>query len=111
MADPTGKSSPKGYWIARLTVNDQTAYAAYRALNAVAFAKFGGRFLVRGGPYMLAKGEGREHNVVIEFPSGDAARACFESPEYQAALENLVKAGTTDMVIIDGYDGPQPGQT
>lgn len=99
----------KGYWIARLNVDDQAAYASYRALNAVAFAKFGGRFIVRGGPYMLAKGEGREHNVVIEFPSGDAARACFASPEYQAALKYLAGAGPTDLVIIDGYEGPQPG--
>lgn len=100
----------KGYWIARLTIHDQTAYAAYRSLNAVAFAKFGGRFIVRGGPYMLAKGEGREHNVVIEFPSGDAARACFASTEYQAALKHLSEAGVTDMVIIDGYEGKQPGE-
>jgi uncharacterized protein (DUF1330 family) len=99
----------KGYWIARLDVHDQDAYARYRSLNAVAFAKYGGRFLVRGGPYLLAKGEGRQHNVVIEFPSGDAARACYESPEYQEALSHLVKAGTTDMLVIDGYDGPQPG--
>jgi uncharacterized protein (DUF1330 family) len=99
----------KGYWIARLNVDDQAAYAAYRSLNAIAFARFGGRFIVRGGPYTLAKGEGREHNVVIEFPSGDAARACFASPEYQAALKHLAGVGPTDLVIIDGYDGPQPG--
>lgn len=100
----------KGYWIARLNVEDQAAYAAYRSLNAIAFARFGGRFLVRGGAYMLAKGEGRDHNVVIEFPSGDAARACFSSPEYQAALEHLAGVGPTDLVIIDGFDGPQPGE-
>lgn len=99
----------KGYWIARLNIEDQTAYAAYRSLNAVAFAKFGGRFIVRGGPYTLAKGEGREHNVVIEFPSGETARACYASPEYQAALKHLSGVGPTDLVIIEGYDGPQPG--
>jgi uncharacterized protein (DUF1330 family) len=100
---------PKGYWIARLDITDQTAYASYRQLNAVAFAKFGGRFIVRGGSYQLAKGEGRQHNVVIEFPTGDAARACFASEEYQAALKLLVGSGQTDLVIIDGYEGPQPG--
>ncbi len=99
----------KGYWIARLDVGDQDAYAGYRALNAVAFAKYGGRFLVRGGPYNLAKGEGRQHNVVIEFPSLEAAQACYESQEYQAALVKLAQAATTDLVIISGYDGPQPG--
>ncbi len=102
-------SSARGYWIARLDIHDQEAYARYRQLNGVAFAKFGGRFLVRGGPYELVKGEGRQHNVVIEFPSLEAARACLASEEYQAALKVLASAGTTDMVVIDGYDGPQPG--
>ena len=100
---------PRGYWIARLDITNPDAYAAYRAKNAVAFAKFGGRFMVRGGPCMVAKGEGREHNVVIEFPTGDAARACYASPEYQDALVHLAAMGSTDLVIIDGYDGPQPG--
>jgi uncharacterized protein (DUF1330 family) len=99
----------KGYWIARLDITDQDAYARYRALNGVAFAKFGGRFIVRGGPYDLVKGQGRQHNVVIEFASGEIARACLASPEYQAALAVLGTAGTTDMVVIDGYEGPQPG--
>ncbi len=99
----------KGYWIARLDVTDREAYAAYRALNVVAFAKFGGRFLVRGGPFTLARGEGREHNVVIEFASHEAAQACYDSAEYQAALVHLAGVGPTDLVIIGGFDGGQPG--
>ena len=49
----------KGYWIARLDVDNEEEYARYRALNAVAFAKYGAKFLVRGGEYKLARGEGR----------------------------------------------------
>lgn len=101
--------APKAYWIARLDVTNPDAYARYRELNAVAFAKFGGRFLVRGGPYDLAKGEGRQHNVVLEFPSLAAAKACYASPEYQAALAHLGQVGPVDLVIIEGYAGAQPG--
>jgi uncharacterized protein (DUF1330 family) len=99
----------KGYWIARLDIHDQDKYAEYRRLNGVAFAKFGGRFLVRGGPYDLIKGASRQHNVVIEFPTEQAARDCVNSPEYQTALKVLATAGTSDLVVIGGYDGPQPG--
>jgi uncharacterized protein (DUF1330 family) len=99
----------KGYWIARLDIHDEAKYAEYRALNGVAFKKFGGRFLVRGGAYDLIKGAGRQHNVVIEFPSHDAAKACVASPEYQAAIKLLAEAGTSDLIVIAGYDGPQPG--
>lgn len=100
----------KGYWIARVDVADDAAYAAYRALNAVAFAKFGGCFLVRGAADKVAKGTPRKHNVVVEFASLEVARACYESPEYQAALVELNKVGEVDLVIAAGYDGPQPGQ-
>lgn len=99
----------KGYWIARVDVENQAAYDAYRSLNAIAFAKYGGKFLVRGGDYKLARGEGRKHNVVIEFKDEATARACYESAEYQEAVKHLAQAGKTDLVIIGGHDGAQPG--
>ncbi|CAN5115829.1 hypothetical protein BH10PSE8_BH10PSE8_23890 [soil metagenome] len=46
----------QGYWIARVDVENEEEYARYRALNAVAFAKYGAKFLVRGGEYKLARG-------------------------------------------------------
>lgn len=98
----------KGYWVARVDVENEEEYAKYRALNAVAFAKFGGTFIVRGGEYKLVRGLGRKHNVVIEFKDEATARACYESPEYQAAVKHLANVGPVDLVIIGGYDGPQP---
>jgi uncharacterized protein (DUF1330 family) len=100
----------KGYWIARVDVENQAAYEAYRSLNAVAFAKYGAKFIVRGGEYKLARGEGRKHNVVIEFKDEETARACYASPEYQEAVKHLSAAGQSDLVIIGGYDGSQPGE-
>ena len=99
----------RGYWIARLDVENDEEYARYRALNAVAFAKYGAKFLVRGGEYKLARGEGRKHNVVLEFKDEATARACYASPEYQEAVKHLALVGTVDLVIIGGYDGAQPG--
>ena len=99
----------KGYWIARLNIHDQIAYEEYRKRNAIAFARFGGKFLIRGGPFHAVVGESRQHNVVIEFPSHDAAIACYRSPEYQDAIQYLKAGCEVDLVIIGGYDGPQPG--
>jgi uncharacterized protein (DUF1330 family) len=99
----------KGYWIARLNVHDQIAYEEYRKRNAIAFGLFGGKFLVRGGPFHCVVGEARQHNVVIEFPSHDAAIACYRSPEYQDAMQYLKAGCEVDLVIIGAYDGPQPG--
>lgn len=100
----------KGYWIARLDVDDAAAYDRYRALNGKAFARFGARFIVRGPAGKVAKGTARKHNVVIEFESYASAVACYESPEYAEALVYLKDVGPTDLIILEGYDGPQPGQ-
>jgi uncharacterized protein (DUF1330 family) len=100
---------PKGYWIARVDVSDPEAYKAYVAANAAAFARYGARFLVRGGRFEAKEGASRARNVVIEFPSFEAALACYDSPEYAAALELRRAASESDLLVIEGYDGPQPG--
>jgi uncharacterized protein (DUF1330 family) len=98
----------KGYWIARVDVSDAEAYQRYRGLNAVAFAKFGARFMVRGPATLVGMGEARQHQVVLEFADLATAIACYDSPEYQAAKAVLAGVGKVDLVIADGYDGPQP---
>jgi len=99
----------KGYWIGRVDVQDPEIYQRYTSANAAAFAKFGGRFLVRGGAFETVEGSSRGRNVVIEFPSYQAALDCWNSPEYQAAKSKRDGAAIADIIVIEGYDGPQPG--
>jgi uncharacterized protein (DUF1330 family) len=94
----------KGYWIGRVTVNDPVAYDEYRRRNAIAFARFGGKFIVRGGPFECVFGSSRPHNVVLEFPNYQAALACYRSPEYQDASQFLKKSCDVDLVVAEGYD-------
>ncbi len=96
---------PKGYWVAHVDVHDPAAYEAYRRANAVAFAKYGARFVVRGAPQVQMEGHTRARTVVIEFPSLEAARACYESPEYQAAKALRDPVSTGDLVILEGCEG------
>jgi len=98
----------KGYWIARVDVTDPEKYKAYVAANAEPFKKFGAHFLVRAGRFENPEGASRARNVVIEFPSYQAALDCWKSPEYQEAIKLRLSASTIDLVIIKGYDGPQP---
>lgn len=69
---------PKGYWIAHVDVTDPEGYKAYVAANGVAFAKFGARFLVRGGRGEVKAGSARQRHVVIEFKDYATALACLE---------------------------------
>jgi uncharacterized protein (DUF1330 family) len=99
----------KGYWIVRVDIDDIDEYKRYAAANADAFRKFGARFLVRAGKYETVEGTTRSRNVVIEFPSYESALACWRSPEYEAAMKIRLPISTADLVIAEGYEGPQPG--
>jgi uncharacterized protein (DUF1330 family) len=94
----------KGYWIARVDVHDPETYKAYVAANAAAFAKYGARFLVRGGRSEAPEGTPRARNVVLEFRDYDTAVACYNSPEYAAAKALREPASVADLLIIEGYD-------
>ncbi len=99
----------KAYWVARVEVTNMEAYQGYVAKNAAAFKKFGARFIVRGGPFEMLEGGGaKSRNVVIEFPNLQAARDCWHSPEYQEAIAERKGAALVDLMLIEGYDGPQP---
>jgi uncharacterized protein (DUF1330 family) len=99
----------KGYWIARVDVSDPEQYKLYVAANALPFRNHGARFVVRGGPFENPEGISRTRNVVIEFPSYQAAIDCWKSREYQDAIKLRASVSTIDLVIIEGYEGPQPG--
>jgi uncharacterized protein (DUF1330 family) len=104
-----GHRMAKGYWIARVDVADAEAYKAYVAANAAPLARFGARFIVRAGRFENPEGTSRSRNVVVEFPSYQAALDCWKSADYQAAVQLRLPVSTVDMVIVEGYDGPQPG--
>lgn len=95
----------KGYWIGHVDVNDPKVYERYRAANAVPFAEYGARFLVRGGTQEVREGSARKRTVVIEFDSYDQAVACYDSAGYQAAKEIRDAVSTGDLLIVEGYDG------
>ncbi len=47
-------------------------------------------------------------NVVIEFPDYATALACYNSPEYQANIKVRQPNAMADIIVVEGYDGPQP---
>ena len=65
--------------------------------------------MVRGGKAERPEGQLRSRHVVLEFESYEKALACYHSPEYQAAIKLRLPVSSGDIVIVEGYDGPQPG--
>jgi uncharacterized protein (DUF1330 family) len=95
----------KGYWIAHVSVTNPERYKDYVAANAAPLKTYGARFLVRGGTSETHGGKLGDRHVIIEFESYALAKACYDSPEYQAAAKIREQASTGHVVIIEGYDG------
>ena len=93
---------PKGYWIARVDVRDTEHYKDYVAAAKPAFEKYGARFLARGGAFERLEGQVRARNVIIEFPSLEAAHDCYHSAEYQIAAAIRQQVADAEMVIVEG---------
>jgi uncharacterized protein (DUF1330 family) len=98
----------KGYWIGQVDVKDEEAMKTYAAANPAIYKKFGGRYLVRANKFEVPEGTSRSRRVVVEFPDYTSALACYRSPEYQANIKVRTPHAVVDLVIVEGYDGPQP---
>jgi uncharacterized protein (DUF1330 family) len=92
----------KAYWIVRVSVRNMEEYPRYLTAARAAFEKFGANFLVRGGAYECMEGNSRERNVVVEFADMATARACYASPEYQAARAIRQQYADADFLIAEG---------
>ena len=101
----------KGYWIGHVDVTNPDGYKAYVAANAEPFRKYGARFLVRAGKFETMEGGSRARQVVIEFKDYATALACYRSPEYQRAMALRKDHSVADIMVIEGYDGPQPADS
>ena len=91
------------YLLAQIQVRDWDTYRTYAARTPAIIAKHGGRFLVRGGETELLEGEGAGRRIVVlEFPSMEAVRAFYHSPEYQEAKRIRTSCSDGQFLIVQG---------
>jgi uncharacterized protein (DUF1330 family) len=93
------------YLIAQVTIDDPQVYRGYTARSPDIIAKHGGRFLARGGATEVLEGSADKRRlVIVEFPSMEAARAFYNSDEYQQAKAIRTPASTAQFIIVQGID-------
>jgi len=91
------------YVIAEVIVTDPPAMEEYRKQVPATLAKYGGRFVVRGGAIQTLEGDWKPSRlVVIEFPSRADAQRWYDCEEYRAPKALRMRAGRTNLVIVDG---------
>jgi uncharacterized protein (DUF1330 family) len=94
---------PKAYVIVDMLVTDPDAYARYRDLAGPAVARYGGRYVARGGATEVLEGDRvPNRTVLLEFPDPDAARRWYDSPEYGEARAVRANAATGSFVLVEG---------
>ena len=94
---------PAAYVIAEIEFTNPEGYKEYTAMVPATIAQYGGRFLVRGGKTQVLEGDWQDRRrVIIEFPSMDAARKWWDSPEYTKP-KALRKANSNGrLLLIEG---------
>jgi uncharacterized protein (DUF1330 family) len=91
------------YIIARVDVTDWTLYREYTKATPEVIAKYGGKFIVRGGEIVTLEGEPETRRlVVIEFPSLARAQEFFNSPEYTKVKELRAGAAIGQFLAVEG---------
>jgi len=84
-------------------ITDPVRYEAYKKLAQAAIAKHGGRYLVRGGETTVLEGAWQPHRIVVlEFPSANAIKRFYSSPEYTAARAARNGAARMNMIAVEG---------
>jgi uncharacterized protein (DUF1330 family) len=92
-----------GYVVAEVEVTDPVVYEEYRKLVPATVAKYGGKFLVRGGSVDSKEGGWQPKRlVVLEFASLEQANKWYHSPEYAPALALRTKAARSKVVLVEG---------
>ena len=95
-----------GYLVVNLDVHDPALFDEYREQVPPIIAAHGGRYIIRGAK--LDHVEGKlpfKRLVVLEFPSVEAVRRFYDSPEYAPVKKLRMDSARSDIAIVDGYAG------
>lgn len=94
------------YMIVEVETTDEALMAEYRKHTPGLVAKFGGKFIVRGGKTRTLEGGWKPSRIVVlEFPSYEAAEKFYDSTDYKPVLDMRLKAGKSKAILVDGHSG------
>jgi uncharacterized protein (DUF1330 family) len=91
------------YLVVDIDVTNPTQFEEYKKLAPAAIAKYGGRYIIRGGAYEVIEGNWKPQRVtVVEFDSMEKGKAFYNSPEYQTAIKARAGAANMRMLLVQG---------
>ena len=92
------------YVIVNVDTKHPKEYERYKEMAQETVARYGGRYLVRGGQMSMLEGSWKPTRIVVlEFDSYEKAHEWWHSAEYAPAKELRQRLSTTDLIIVDGH--------
>jgi uncharacterized protein (DUF1330 family) len=92
-----------GYIVVDIEITDPNEYQTYAKQTTATLERYGGKFLVRGGPSETLEGDWKPKRVVIlEFPSVEQAKTWYDSPEYSAIKGIRHRSAISNMLLVHG---------
>ncbi len=91
------------YVIVQATVTDWDRFKEYLKESPGVIARYGGKYIARGGEtIMLEGGDEAKRIVIIEFPSLQKVKEWYHSEEYAKVKSLRRDAATGTLLAIDG---------
>jgi uncharacterized protein (DUF1330 family) len=91
------------YLIVDLDVKDAKGFDAYRQEVGPTIAQFGGKPVIRNGAFEVLEGNWKPKSVVmLEFPSMDALKRWYNSPEYKPLIAKRQAAAAGNLIAVEG---------
>jgi uncharacterized protein (DUF1330 family) len=91
-----------GYFVANYKITDQAQYKEYLAAVGPSLTAHGAERVIVDRDSELLEGSAGEVTVVLRFPSKAAARAWYDSPEYQAIVHLRTDSSEGVGVLAEG---------
>ena len=91
------------YLVVDIGISNATQFEEYKKLAPAAIAKYGGRYLIRGGAYEVLEGSWKPERVtIVEFDSMEKGKEFYNSPEYQTAIKARAGAANFKALLVQG---------
>lgn len=94
----------KGYVLGEIEITDPATFADYGKQVPATIAKYGGKYLVRGGKAEVVEGAACKRMVVLEFPTLEQARKWYTSPDYAPLITLRQKGSRGRLILVEGME-------
>jgi uncharacterized protein (DUF1330 family) len=91
------------YFIVDVEIHDMPGMEEYRQQVPGTMAKYGGRYIIRGGKFETLEGTWQPKRLsLVEFPNFEQAKRWYDSEEYRPFKAMRLRAAKTNVVLLEG---------